>query len=399
MRLTHLADYAVVMMTAAARRPAAARACRRPSWPTRPGVPLPTAQKLMQRLAAHGLLTGTRGAGGGYLLARPVTAISLADIVEGGRRADRDDPMFGIRRAERLRIWMRIAGFKPHMVDRRRGRSGCIEFGEFAATLCSGEGRSRCAEMMERPQFPRSCLRRSTALMTDDIAADAPTPNSARRSPRIMSGGFSSDIETDFAPKGLSEDTVRFISAKKNEPQWMLDWRLKAYRPGLRWRRSTGQARHPADRLPGRLLLRPRPRPNPSSVHWTRSIPEILRVYEKLGIPIEEQKVLAGVEGGRKVAVDAVFDSVSVATTFRRGIAPRRGDLCRSRKRSTISRLYQKVPRVGGSAARQSVRLPECRGLLRRDVRLCARGRPLPRWNCQLTSASMPKIPASSSGP
>ena len=81
MRLTHLADYAVVIMTAAARRPAAARLSAT-ELADETGVPLPTAQKLMQRLAAHGLLTGTRGAGGGYLLARPVSAISLADIVE-----------------------------------------------------------------------------------------------------------------------------------------------------------------------------------------------------------------------------------------------------------------------------------------------------------------------------
>ena len=81
MRLTHLADYAVVMMTAAARRDAAARLSAT-DLAEETGVPLPTAQKLMQRLAAHGLLVGQRGAGGGYALARAVTEISLADIVE-----------------------------------------------------------------------------------------------------------------------------------------------------------------------------------------------------------------------------------------------------------------------------------------------------------------------------
>ena len=81
MRLTHLADYAVVMMTAAARREASARLSAT-ELAEETGVPLPTAQKLMQRLAAHGLLVGTRGSGGGYALARPVTDISLADIVE-----------------------------------------------------------------------------------------------------------------------------------------------------------------------------------------------------------------------------------------------------------------------------------------------------------------------------
>ena len=81
MRLTHLADYAVVMMTAAARRPAAARLSAT-ELSDETGVPLPTAQKLMQRLAGAGLLTGTRGAGGGYVLARGISDISLADIVE-----------------------------------------------------------------------------------------------------------------------------------------------------------------------------------------------------------------------------------------------------------------------------------------------------------------------------
>ncbi|HEV2043475.1 MAG TPA: Rrf2 family transcriptional regulator, partial [Sphingomicrobium sp.] len=81
MRLTHLADYAVVMMTAAARRPVAARLSAT-ELSDETGVPLPTAQKLMQRLAAAGLLTGQRGAGGGYALAKAVAEISLADIVE-----------------------------------------------------------------------------------------------------------------------------------------------------------------------------------------------------------------------------------------------------------------------------------------------------------------------------
>ena len=81
MRLTHLADYAVVMMTAAARRDETARLSAT-DLAQETGVPLPTAQKLMQQLAAHGLLVGQRGAGGGYALARPVNEISLADIVE-----------------------------------------------------------------------------------------------------------------------------------------------------------------------------------------------------------------------------------------------------------------------------------------------------------------------------
>ncbi|HEX8527260.1 Fe-S cluster assembly protein SufB [Allosphingosinicella sp.] len=129
--------------------------------------------------------------------------------------------------------------------------------------------------------------------------------------------GFTSDIKQDFAPKGLSEDTVRFISAKKNEPEWMLEWRLKAYRSWLtmeevKWAKLDIPE---IDFQDAYYYAEPRAKPKLGSLDEVD--PEILRVYEKLGIPIEEQKVLAGVEGARKVAVDAVFDSVSVATTFR----------------------------------------------------------------------------------
>jgi len=133
--------------------------------------------------------------------------------------------------------------------------------------------------------------------------------------------GFSSDIEQEFAPKGLSEETVRFISAKKNEPEWMLDWRLKAYRHWLTME-SPDWAKldiAPIDYQDAYYYAEPKAKPKLGSLDEVD--PEILRVYEKLGIPIEEQKLLAGVEGGtppRRVAVDAVFDSVSVATTFRK---------------------------------------------------------------------------------
>jgi len=129
--------------------------------------------------------------------------------------------------------------------------------------------------------------------------------------------GFSSDIEQEFAPKGLSEDTVRFISAKKNEPEWMLEWRLKAYRAWLTMEEvDWAKLDIPAiDYQDSYYYAAPKAKPKLGSLDEVD--PEILRVYEKLGIPIEEQKVLAGVEGARKVAVDAVFDSVSVATTFR----------------------------------------------------------------------------------
>ena len=129
--------------------------------------------------------------------------------------------------------------------------------------------------------------------------------------------GWSSAIATDFAPKGLTEDTVRFISAKKNEPEWMLDWRLKAFRHWQTMETPDWAKLNvpPIDYQDAYYYAAPKAKPKLSSLDEVD--PEILEVYKKLGIPIEEQKVLAGVEGARKVAVDAVFDSVSVATTFR----------------------------------------------------------------------------------
>jgi len=129
--------------------------------------------------------------------------------------------------------------------------------------------------------------------------------------------GWSADIETDFAPKGLNEDTVRFISAKKREPEWMLDWRLKAFR---HWQEMVepnwGKLGYPPiDYQDAFYYAEPRKKPELGSLDELD--PEIKAVYDKLGISLGEQEVLAGVKGARKVAVDAVFDSVSVATTFR----------------------------------------------------------------------------------
>ena len=140
----------------------------------------------------------------------------------------------------------------------------------------------------------------------------------AAKSLETYEHGFHSDIEQEFAPKGLSEDTVRFISAKKKEPEWMLEWRLKAYRHWLTmtppdWAKLEVD---PIDYQDAYYYAEPKAKEKIGSLDEVD--PEILRVYEKLGIPIAEQEVLAGVEGARKVAVDAVFDSVSVATTFRK---------------------------------------------------------------------------------
>jgi Fe-S cluster assembly protein SufB len=132
--------------------------------------------------------------------------------------------------------------------------------------------------------------------------------------------GFVTDLESDKAPKGLSEDTVRFISAKKDEPEWMLNWRLDAYRRWLtmrepRWARVDYPRIDYQDMY---YYAAPKRKDGPKSLDEID--PEILKTYAKLGIPLREQEILAGVqrEGTySRVAVDAVFDSVSVATTFK----------------------------------------------------------------------------------
>jgi len=131
--------------------------------------------------------------------------------------------------------------------------------------------------------------------------------------------GFVTDIESEKAPIGLSEDTVRFISAKKNEPEWMLAWRLEAYRRWLTMREPTwARVDYPKIDYQNAYYFSA-PKKNVLA-SLDEVDPEILRTYEKLGIPLREQEILAGVvkpEGERRVAVDAVFDSVSVATTFK----------------------------------------------------------------------------------
>ncbi|MGI8924426.1 MAG: Fe-S cluster assembly protein SufB [Fimbriimonadales bacterium] len=128
--------------------------------------------------------------------------------------------------------------------------------------------------------------------------------------------GFVTDIDQETAPKGLSEDTVRFISAKKEEPEWMLEWRLKAYRLWLTMTEPTWQnvKYDPIDYQDIYYYAAPKSAKDaPKSLDEVD--PELLKTYEKLGIPLQERAILAG------VAVDAVFDSVSVATTFKGELA------------------------------------------------------------------------------
>ncbi len=129
--------------------------------------------------------------------------------------------------------------------------------------------------------------------------------------------GFVTDIESEKAPKGLNEDIVRYISAKKNEPAWMLEWRLDAFQ---RWKTmqepTWARVNYPKiDFQDMYYYAEPKKGDGPKSLDEID--PEILKTYAKLGIPLKEQEILAGIAPENRVAVDAVFDSVSVVTTFR----------------------------------------------------------------------------------
>ena len=150
--------------------------------------------------------------------------------------------------------------------------------------------------------------------------------------------GFVTEIETDQAPRGLSEDIVRWISAKKNEPEFMLEWRLRAYRHFMslvdkaqvpQW----ANVHYPPIDLQN-LIYYSAPKPKEQLASLDEVDPELLRTYEKLGISLAEQKRLAG------VAVDAIFDSVSVATTFKEELAKYGVIFC------SLSEAIQKYPEL-----------------------------------------------------
>lgn len=133
---------------------------------------------------------------------------------------------------------------------------------------------------------------------------------------RAYKYGFVTDIASDVAPPGLNEDTIRFISAKKGEPEWLLEWRLSAFR---QWQSMAepdwARVHYPKiDYQAASYYAAPKQKQKPKSLDEVD--PELLRTYEKLGIPLREQEVLAGVSP--RIAVDAVFDSVSVATTYKK---------------------------------------------------------------------------------
>ena len=146
--------------------------------------------------------------------------------------------------------------------------------------------------------------------------------------------GFYTDIEMETIPKGLNENIVRMISAKKNEPEWMLDHRLKAYRHWLTMKEPTwAHISYPKINYDN-IIYYAAPKKKKELSSLNEVDPEILKTYEKLGIPLVEQQMLSG------IAVDAVFDSVSVATTFADELAKHGIIFC------SISEAIQKHPEL-----------------------------------------------------
>ena len=143
------------------------------------------------------------------------------------------------------------------------------------------------------------------------MVATTETINQVKTTTDKYKYGFSTEIEVDKAPKGLNEDIIRFISQKKDEPKWMLDWRLEAFKKWKRMEKPNWAKVSFPDIDFQDIYYYAAPKAKKKLNSLDEVDPELLKTYEKLGIPLNEQKILAG------VAVDAVFDSVSVATTFR----------------------------------------------------------------------------------
>lgn len=204
--------------------------------------------------------------------------------------------------------------------------------------------------------------------------------------------GFYTTLETDTVPRGLNEEIIRMISARKNEPEFMLEWRLKAFRHWLTMTEPQwANVHHPAIDYQD-ICYYSAPKSDKAGPRSLSEIdPELLRTYERLGIPLKEQEMLAG------VAVDAVFDSVSVATTFKEKLAELGIIFC------PFSEAVQQHPDLVKQYLGTVVPYTDnfyatLNSAVFSDGSFCY----IPpacvaRWSCPLTSASTREIPGSSS--
>ncbi len=305
LRLSKLTDYAVVVLV---RLSGSEGVQTSPCIAAAIGIPEPTVAKVLKALAGSGLVASQRGAHGGYRLMRPLGAIPIADVI-----AAIDGPIALTACVDGG------AGCEAEWICPVRGRwdpvNEAIQQALSAITLADMQAPPRRAVPCVVPLLsPRRRIGRKMPVVAETLDAVQSVTQSGYK------WGFETDIEMDMAPKGLSDDTVRLISARKQEPEWLLTWRLKALES---WRQM--QEPHwakvwhaPIDYQDIHYYAAPRKKVGPKSLDEVD--PELLATYEKLGIPLKERAILAGVEGAGEpsnIAVDAVFDSVSVATTFR----------------------------------------------------------------------------------
>src|SRR5712671_360024 len=233
-------------------------------------------------------------------------------------RADQRRSCFGQPGGQPLlhRVLQRAPGDHAHVRAQRR------LFDTVALDGRRPGGPARLAEhQAQRPAPQRAGDGRLDAIATRDFPLEDSVVSTSAKTLQELTNrqykhGFVTDIEADSVPRGLSEEVIRTISAKKNEPPFMLDWRLKAYRHWLTMKEPRWQnVRYPPIDYQD-IVYYSAPKPKGEGPKSLEEVdPELLKAFEKLGIPLEEQKRLSG------VAVDAVFDSVSVATTFKEKLA------------------------------------------------------------------------------
>ena len=214
--------------------------------------------------------------------------------------------------------------------------------------------------------------------------------------------GFTTEIESVRAPKGLTEETVRFISAKKGEPDWLLDWRLEAYRRWLTMQEPTWANVHYPKIDFQDLYYYSAPKSTEGPKSLADVDPELLKTYAKLGIPLKEQKVLAGVEGARSKVRGSrsmpCSTRVSVVTTFKEELAKAGVIFC------SVSEAVKTHPELVRNIWARWCPSPTIS--TPRSIRRCFPTAPssmcrpacAARWSCRPISASMPRTPASSSG-
>jgi len=313
-RLTRISDYGIVLMTqlaaSANHAPLNARQVA-----TAAGLPLPVVRKILKVLTREGLLCSHRGSKGGYSLARSPEQISAAEMI-----AALDGP-----------IGLTECAIHPGQCEQepschvrepwkalethQRGGTRCADLRHARRSGAAGARRRRAARRQDSPRQPgrpRSRAPRAIGGKTMAESSDATLRGLADREYRY---GFVTDIEQDQIPPGLNEQIIRLISAKKEEPEWLLEWRLRALGRFLEMLEAGAEpawanVRYPKIDYHG-IIYYSAPKRKKQLESLDEVDPELLRTYEKLGIPLEEQKRLAG------VAIDAVFDSVSVATTFK----------------------------------------------------------------------------------